>query len=242
MSEDRAVMSLMFTDEDFQDAWKELDEPQLDGGWELFTETMGVKIYRLYDKETGLYEYKVFGVLATCTPELCADVYMDLTYRKHWDEYVKELHEKDFDGQSAIYWEVKYPFPLSNRDVSFWLTETLDRDLDVDGRKIWVILARSSPQTACAEKSSVLRVRDYKQSVAMESDGSSGTKVFMNYFDNPGGMIPTWLVNWAAKVSLVRLISHTTLTHFSHCNTHKQCKQKTFGALHIRKICLFKLD
>lgn len=26
--------------------------------------------------------------------------------------------------------------------------------------------------------------------------------VFMNYFDNPGGMIPTWLVNWAAKVSV----------------------------------------
>lgn len=33
----------------------------------------------------------------------------------------------------------------------------------------------------------------------MESDGGCGTKVFMNYFDNPGGMIPTWLVNWAAK-------------------------------------------
>lgn len=29
----------------------------------------------------------------------------------------------------------------------------------------------------------------------------------MNYFDNPGGMIPTWLVNWAAKVSLVLLDS-----------------------------------
>lgn len=25
--------------------------------------------------------------------------------------------------------------------------------------------------------------------------------VFLNYFDNPGGSIPTWLVNWAAKVS-----------------------------------------
>ncbi len=25
--------------------------------------------------------------------------------------------------------------------------------------------------------------------------------MFMNYFDNPGGMIPAWLVNWAAKVS-----------------------------------------
>lgn len=50
------------------------------------------------------------------------------------------------------------------------------RDLDVDGRKIWVILARSSLETACAEKSGVLRVKDYKQSVALESDGAGGTK------------------------------------------------------------------
>lgn len=40
-------------------------------------------------QETGLYEYKVFGVLTTCSPELCADVYMDLKYRKTWDGYVK---------------------------------------------------------------------------------------------------------------------------------------------------------
>ena len=25
---------------------------------------------------------------------------------------------------------------------------------------------------------------------------------YMYYFDNPGGMIPTWLINWAAKVRL----------------------------------------
>ncbi|XP_015237513.1 PREDICTED: phosphatidylcholine transfer protein [Cyprinodon variegatus] len=166
-------MSLQFTDEEFQSAWKELDAPQLDGGWELFTETMGVQIHRLYDKETGLYEYKVFGGLGSCNPELCADVYMDLMYRKHWDGYVKELYEKDFGGQTAIYWEVKYPFPLSNRDYVYVRER---RDLDIDGRKIWVILARSSPQTACAEKKGVLRVNDYKQSVALESDGASGTK------------------------------------------------------------------
>lgn len=27
----------------------------------------------------------------------------------------------------------------------------------------------------------------------------------MNYFDNPGGNIPTWLINWAAKVSRLRM-------------------------------------
>ncbi|CAN9505008.1 unnamed protein product [Ophioblennius macclurei] len=197
-------MSLLFPEEEFQAAWRELDEPVLDGGWELFTETMGVKIYRLYDPETGLYEYKVFGALATCSAELCADVYMDLMYRKHWDGYVKELYEKDFDGRSAIYWQVKFPFPLSNRDYVYVRER---RQLDVDGRKIWVVLARSSPETPCEERGGVLRVKDYKQSIAMEADGGGGTRVFMNYFDNPGGMIPAWLVNWAAKTGVPGFIT-----------------------------------
>lgn len=43
----------------------------------------------LFLQQTGLYEYKVFGVLADCPPALLADVYMDLDYRKQWDQYVK---------------------------------------------------------------------------------------------------------------------------------------------------------
>ncbi|KAG5832993.1 phosphatidylcholine transfer protein isoform X1 [Anguilla rostrata] len=196
-------MSLQFSDEQFQEAWKELDDPQVEG-WELFTETMGVKIYRQHNKETGLYEYKVFGVLPSCGPELCTEVYMDLAYRKKWDGYVKELYEKDCDGQTAIYWEVKYPFPLSNRDYVYVRER---RELEPDGRKIWVVLAQSSSVSQCPEKSGVLRVQDYKQCVAMESDKASGTKMFMNYFDNPGGMIPTWLINWAAKTGVPGFIA-----------------------------------
>lgn len=43
-------MALQFTDAEFQEAWKGLDEPRLDGGWELFTESVGVKIHRLYSE------------------------------------------------------------------------------------------------------------------------------------------------------------------------------------------------
>lgn len=42
-------------------------------------------------QETGLYEYKVFGSLPSCSPDLCADVYMDLNYRRQWDSYVKGM-------------------------------------------------------------------------------------------------------------------------------------------------------
>lgn len=39
-------MSLRFREEEFQAAWRELDEPQLEEGWQLFTKTTGVEIYR----------------------------------------------------------------------------------------------------------------------------------------------------------------------------------------------------
>ncbi|XP_016351182.1 phosphatidylcholine transfer protein-like [Sinocyclocheilus anshuiensis] len=221
MTGGRSSMALLFSDEELQQAWTELDEPQLDGGWELFTETMNVKIYRLYNKETGLYEYKVFGSLTGCAADLCADVYMDLNYRRQWDSYVKELHEKDYGGQNAIYWEVKYPLPLSNRDYVYVRER---RDLDVGGRKICVVLAKSSAVSQCPEKKGVIRVKDYKQSLAMESDGAGGTKVFMNYFDNPGGMIPAWLVNWTAKTGVPAFLTDmkkACSNYSSYCNNSK---------------------
>lgn len=189
-------MELRFTEDQFQEAWGELDEPVLSGGWELFTDTMGVQIYRLYDQQTGLYEYKVYGGLAECPADLCADVYMDLDYRKQWDTNVKALQEEETGEDRVIYWEVKYPFPLSNRDYVYVRER---QDLDIGERKIFVILAKSVSVPRWPEKSGVIRVNGYKQSLAIESDGKNGCKIFMYYFDNPGGMIPLWLINWAAK-------------------------------------------
>ncbi|XP_043091386.1 phosphatidylcholine transfer protein isoform X4 [Puntigrus tetrazona] len=140
-----------------------------------------------------------------------------------WSDSVRcaELHEKDYGEQKAIYWEVKYPLPLSNRDYVYVRER---RDLDVGGRKICVVLAKSSSVSQCPEKKGVIRVRDYKQSLAMESDGSGGTKVFMNYFDNPGGMIPAWLVNWAAKTGVPGFLTDMTKAcgnYSSYCSNSK---------------------
>lgn len=55
--------------------------------------------------------------------------------------------------------------------------------------------------------------------------------VFMNYFDNPGGMIPAWLVNWTAKVMMNHCVSHHALLerlpcHVSECQSKKKKKKK----------------
>ncbi|XP_075436004.1 phosphatidylcholine transfer protein [Ascaphus truei] len=211
-----------FSDRQFQEAWRELDEPVLPGPWQLFTESMGIQIYRLYDEQSGLYEYKIYGGLADCPPELCADVYMDLDYRKQWDQYVKELREDTHGEEKVIYWEVKYPFPLSNRDYVYVRER---RDLDMDGRKIYVVLAKSASVSHCPEKSGAIRVNGYKQSLAIESDGKNGCKVFMYYFDNPGGMIPSWLINWAAKSGVPSFLTDMQKA----CNNHHLFRKKTLN-------------
>ncbi|KAM9209133.1 phosphatidylcholine transfer protein [Dugong dugon] len=186
-----------FSEEQFREACAELQQPALAGAdWQLLVETLGINIYRLLDQQTGLYEYKVFGVLEDCPPALLADVYLDLDYRKQWDQYVREVYEKEYNGETVVYWEVKYPFPMSNRDYVYLRQR---QELEMEGQKIYVILAQSTSVPQFAEKPGVIRVKQYKQSLAIESDGKKGSKVFMYYFDNPGGQIPSWLINWAAK-------------------------------------------
>ncbi|XP_026942920.1 phosphatidylcholine transfer protein [Sagmatias obliquidens] len=197
-----------FSEEQFREAFAELQQPALSGAdWELLVETFGISIYRLLDQQTGVYEYKVFGFLEDCSPDLLADVYMDLDYRKQWDQYVKELYEKECNGEAVVYWQVKYPFPMSNRDYVYVRHR---RELDHEGQKIHVILAQSTSVPQFPEKSGVIRVKQYKQSLAIQSDGKRGSKVFMYYFDNPGGQIPSWLINWAAKKGVPNFLKDTT--------------------------------
>ena len=48
--------------------------------------------------------------------------------------------------------------------------------MKVDGERTWVVLSRSQPFSNCPEKSGLVRVDDFLQSCAMQSDGKVGAK------------------------------------------------------------------
>lgn len=193
-----SVSQCSFQESEFVDACRELDDPQTKG-WEFFTESHGVTIYRLYNETSGLYQYKVYGILDDVLPDVCAQVYMDLEYRKQWDSYVNELFETDVDGKSLIYWHVNFPWPMSHRDYVY--ARSL-KEMEYNGKKVWVVLARSEVTPSIPEKDGIIRVDDYLQSCALTTDGKVGSKAFMKYYDNPKGSIPTWLINWGAKTGV----------------------------------------
>ncbi|XP_060127987.1 phosphatidylcholine transfer protein isoform X1 [Zootoca vivipara] len=106
-----------FGEEQFLAVCRESAKPReaARAAWELMAETASFCIFRLFDEKSGLYEYKVYATLGDCSPDVCAEVYMDLTYRTKWDRYLR---------------------------------------------------------------------------------------VFMSYFDDPGGKVPSWLVNWGTKTGV----------------------------------------
>ncbi|XP_065665157.1 phosphatidylcholine transfer protein isoform X3 [Hydra vulgaris] len=191
----------MFADNAFEDALNELDNPILEN-YELYVQFSDVKIYRKIEETSGLYEYKVIGII-NCDTETCQKVYMDLEYRKHWDTYVKELQEICCNDFSVIYWNVNFPFPLANRDYTY-IREC--KRVDIGEKQTWIILAQSYRTESIPPKPKIVRVENYRQFLIIQ-EHESKTRVFMHYFDNPGGSIPTWLINWAAKKGVPSFLS-----------------------------------
>ena len=215
----------MFEELEFTQALEELENPDL-LEYEFFVESMDIKIYRKYNQVSGLYEYKVFGPL-DCSAETCQQVYMDLEYRKRWDSYVAELREVETEmNNSVIYWNVNYPFPLSKRDYSY-IREC--KMFQKDRKRTWVVLARSCKTSKIPEKKKVVRVDDYKQFMILQEDGPNKTKSFMHYYDNPKGMIPTWLINWAAKTGVPAFLStmRTACLNYDDYKTKRQQNQNS---------------
>lgn len=197
------VNTSVFPDDDFIQTAKQVNEPDFNG-YEFYMETMGVTFYRKYRESSGLYEYKVHGIM-DLDPIVCGNVYVDWEYRKKWDKYVLELHpiKDEQSNKEGLYWKVDFPFPMSDRDYTFI------RDMKVvqlDGAITPVVLARSEVFPSHPEKSGVIRVDDYCQECAMQSDGKQGAKAYMHYYDNPKGMIPTWLINWGAKYGVPQFL------------------------------------
>uniref|UniRef100_A0A8C9QE95 Phosphatidylcholine transfer protein n=1 Tax=Spermophilus dauricus TaxID=99837 RepID=A0A8C9QE95_SPEDA len=174
-----------FSDEEFWEVCAELQQPAVAGNWELLLETSGISIYRLLEEQhLGISS----GILLLEAKEVsrCINVFCSPL----------ELYEKECDGETLVYWQVAYPFPMYNRDYVY--IRQL-RELDLEGRKIYVILAKSTSSSQFPERSGVIRVSQYQQRLAIESDGKGGSRVFMYYFDNPGGLIPSWLINWVTR-------------------------------------------
>jgi len=195
----------LFGDENFQSMIDQVNSKQL-AGYEFLASSQNVTIYRKPQGNKGLYGYKLYAYLPDASPEQIANVFLDNNYRVYWDQYVTELYvvQNNVKGPDIIYFNVDFPFPLTNRDYVY-ARET--RRMTQNGDDYIVIVMHSVLHDTVPEVRGAIRVSDYHQSLAMKKAGEHGTEAFIQYYDDPKGSIPSWLVNWAAKKGVPAFLS-----------------------------------
>ncbi|KAG0175052.1 hypothetical protein DFQ28_002314 [Apophysomyces sp. BC1034] len=136
-------------------------------------------------------------------PEVLAEVYLDLDYRKTWDKYMlsHEVIANDKTCDICHHYELRYPWPLSNRDYVYKVQRKSVRH---QGKRYEVIMAESVVAAMnYPERKGVIRINTYFQTMCLTADTSGqGCNVLMDYYDDPRGNIPSAVINWAAKTGV----------------------------------------
>ncbi|KAI9220466.1 hypothetical protein BC828DRAFT_383468 [Blastocladiella britannica] len=225
----------MFTAAEFDTTLIDFESPVLNG-WEKVTTTDGVTVYRkLRDPAGALYEYKAMGNVVDMNYKTAFNVYMDLDYRRQWDNLKPEALRvrptqsgstqllaasgtlsrtsgavSDSAHPESIYWRVKFPLMMSDRDYVF--SREAREMHNAHGQSVYVCMLRSDPEEVASEPevSGVIRVTDYMQTVVFcpGADPETSTQVYIQYFDDPKGSIPSAVVNWAVSYGIPQFIAN----------------------------------
>ena len=224
-----------FPEDTFRDFVRQYKEQtKLDGEWEFYVKNLDFTVYRrpAHDRNPNLFEYRSFGGWTDIKSDTLAHVYLDLEFRKKWDKnmqshqyFMVEDEQQEKNSHTGNHFEIKYPWPLSNRDYAY----TIERKIvkESDGKQYQVILGESLPSTSFPERKGVIRIDTYMQNICITTgEDGKGCSVFMDYFDDPKasilyiiyindinfhdkqGNIPKSVINWAAKTGVPAFISN----------------------------------
>ena len=109
--------------------------------WERVYKDECIVLYRSRPEDSTLYHYRIEGRLEYSAATFF-DVNCDLEYRKEWDGYAKELHVietcPNITHADVVYWCVRFPFPLANRDYVYHR-----RVAYLDESKSFIIVSRA---------------------------------------------------------------------------------------------------
>ncbi|MDP2438049.1 MAG: START domain-containing protein [archaeon] len=132
--------------------------------------------------------------------DLIPSLFIFSRYRKEWDQHTiscETIEENAEDQSSTIYWLVKYPWPLANRDYVFRQRLRLSAD-----HQRYVACKRACAHPSKKAHSSPVRVVTYRCDVLAQSTEDGGVRYCTLYSDDPGGSIPSSIVNWAIKTAV----------------------------------------
>ena len=168
--------------------------------WDLRADKDGVKVYSAEFPNSKIKAIKVIGEF-NATPAQLAAVVMDVNTATEWVYHLKSstLVKKVSPNELYYYAEVSLPWPAANRDFVAHLTATQDPDTKV------VVVDGPAVSGFMPEKKGIVRIGNSIGKWIITPIGPNRVKVEYSIHVDPGGSLPSWLVNMFATEAPVQI-------------------------------------
>lgn len=158
--------------------------------WKFIKERDGIKIYTRSDEINPVKSYRGETDLNTSMEEI-SKIIGRIESFDWWDESISEINVLAYEEEKYIRYYLVYDvqWPFDDRDLC---VESIITNDPVTGRR--VVYATPLPDVI-PEKPGKVRIKNYWQQWIMEPVNDSLIHVTLEGSVDPGGNIPTWVIN-----------------------------------------------
>lgn len=178
-------------------------EKALENEWKFWKEVEGVKVYYRESQDSNIKEVKMktlfssnLSTIVECLKDV--DAYPQWVYKATTSRTLFKYNEND-----VVYYNYfDFPWPLQDRDVAIQSKISQDPNTKI------VTSHSFAKWEALAELNNVVRIKDFRSTwtLAPLANGKvDGEYVFRS---NPGGAIPTWLINMSLDEGPLRTLKN----------------------------------
>jgi hypothetical protein len=160
--------------------------------WELKKETKDIQVYTCKKPESPFKAFQVHAVFETKNIASIAAAILDVENYVNWMPDAEEavVIKKFTDGHDIHYIRTGAPWPVDDRDGVYEQQAVYLKDKNRVVIEINALKGYDYP-----EKDKVVRMISGSGFWEITKAGSGKFKLFYEYFPNPGGNVPAWLVN-----------------------------------------------
>lgn len=160
-------------------------------GWDNVGTTKNVKVERKTMPDSALFAFRGEGTF-NVPIGLLVSVLKDEKIAVEWVDLMTEhsVIRKISEGSNLIYESYGLPWPISDRDYLMIERYTFD-----ETSKVFTIDYESVTDAAKPVRKDHVRAMAYRTFWRLEQVGPGRTKVEVEVFTDPKGVLPSWLIN-----------------------------------------------
>lgn len=168
--------------------------------WKLNTDKDGIKIYTSFIPDSKIKAVKVEGTF-NATPSQLVALLMDVNTAADWLYHTKiSMLVKQVSPTEIYYYsEVNLPWPVQDRDFVAHLIVSQDPNSKV------VTIEGPTVTGLVPQKQGIVRITDATGKWVITPTGNNQIKVDYSIHLDPGGSLPSWLVNMFATEGPVKI-------------------------------------